>query len=83
MLYCKNYHPSDQPILTPIAKPPHGPPLYPIEKFLPHYNAYLSDGRKSIAYDDFLSEAYLIEEKYIPRLDFLKTIDTNILKDTE
>ena len=57
--------------------------LYPIEKFLPHYNAYLSDGRESIAYDDFLSEAYLIEEKYIPRLDFLKTIDTNILKDTE
>ena len=32
--YKCDYHPKDHPILTPIAKPPHGPPLYPIEKLV-------------------------------------------------
>ena len=34
-----------------------------------------SNSRKSIPLDYFLEKAYLIEEKYIPRLDYLKVID--------
>ena len=45
--------------------------LYPIQKFAPHFDDYLGDGRKSIVYEDFLKEAYLIQEKYLPRLDEL------------
>jgi len=54
--------------------------LYPIERFAPHYDLYLGDGRKSIVYEDFLKEAYLIKEKYMPRLDFLSVVDEYLLK---
>lgn len=53
--------------------------LYPIDRFVPHYENYLGNGRKSIPYDTFLKEAYLIEEGYHPRLNFLKVIDENLL----
>ncbi len=54
--------------------------LYPIDKFAPHFDEYLGSGRKSIVYEDFLNEAYLISEKYKPRLDFLSVIDLYLLK---
>ena len=54
--------------------------LYPIQKFAPHFDDYLGDGRKSIVYEDFLKEAYLIQEKYLPRLDFLSVLDEYLLK---
>lgn len=54
--------------------------LYPIERFAPHFDEYLGSGRKSIVYEDFKKEAYLISEKYRPRLDFLSVIDDYLLK---
>lgn len=53
--------------------------LYPIDRFKPHYDAYLKDGRKSITYEDFKNEAYLIKEGYSPRLDFLSVVDEYLL----
>ena len=38
-------------------------------------NALLNDDRKSIPYQAFKDECYLIHEGYIPRLDYLKIID--------
>lgn len=54
--------------------------LYPIERFIPHFEGYLKNDRKSIPYDTFLIEAYPIKEGYSPRLDFIETIDKYILK---
>ncbi|MGM9971211.1 MAG: Holliday junction resolvase RecU [Anaeroplasmataceae bacterium] len=53
--------------------------LYPIDKFLPHYKEYLGNGRKSIPYSIFLSEAYVIKEGYQPRLDYLKVVKDYLL----
>lgn len=53
--------------------------LYPIDKFTPHFEGYLKDGRKSIAYEDFQKEAFLIKEGYNPRLDFLSVVDKYLL----
>ncbi len=53
--------------------------LYPIDKFLPHFDGYLRDGRKSIVYEDFQKEAYLIKEGYAPRLDYLDVVDKYLL----
>ena len=39
------------------------------------YNALELDERKSIPYDTFKKECYLIKEGYLPRLDYLKIID--------
>lgn len=55
--------------------------LYPIEKFKPHFDGYLTDGRKSIAYEDFLREAYLIEKGYLPRIKYLDVVDKYLLND--
>lgn len=54
--------------------------LYPIEKFAVHYNSAKADDRKSITYETFLVEAYKIEEKYLPRLDYLSVIDKYYIK---
>lgn len=53
--------------------------LYPIDKFKPHFDGYLGDGRKSIPYEDFLKEAYRIEKSYVPRLKYLDIVDKYLL----
>ena len=55
--------------------------LYPIEAFAPHFDEGQNGGRKSITYEDFLKEAYLINEKYQPKLDYLAVIDELYFKD--
>ena len=37
--------------------------------------AYKNDERKSIPYDVFKNECYLINEGYLPRLNYLKVVD--------
>ena len=53
--------------------------LYPIDKFIPHFDGYLKDGRKSIPYEDFKAEAYIIQQGYNPRLNFLDVVDKYLL----
>jgi recombination protein U len=51
----------------------------PFDVLYDHYMASLKDGRKSIAYDTFKTEAYPIKFGYNPRLDYLKVIDTYVI----
>lgn len=43
-------------------------------------NAYNNDERKSIPYSTFKEKAYLIKEGYLPRLNYLKTVDEVFFK---
>ena len=54
--------------------------LYPIDKFIPHFEGYLKDGRKSIPYEDFQNEAYIIQQGYNPRLNVLDIVDKYLME---
>ena len=49
--------------------------LLPFEVLYEYWENSLKEGRKSIPYDTFKNRAYLIKEGYLPRLNYLKTID--------
>ena len=49
--------------------------LLPFEVLYEYWENSLKDGRKSIPYDTFKTKGYLIKEGYLPRLNYLKTID--------
>lgn len=56
--------------------------LYPIERFLVHWDEYiLNDGKKSIPYQTIKSESILIQEKFNPRYDYLRAVDEFFLKE--
>ncbi|MCI5582555.1 MAG: Holliday junction resolvase RecU [Anaeroplasma sp.] len=47
---------------------------------LKYWENSLNDGRKSIPYQEFLDNGYLIQEGYLPRLNYLKVIDEKYFK---
>ena len=49
--------------------------LLPFEVLNEYWENSLKDGRKSIPYQAFQERAYIIKEGYLPRLNYLKTID--------
>ncbi len=49
--------------------------LLPFEVALEYWDNAIDEGRKSIPYDAFKKRAFLIEEGYLPRLKYLKTVD--------
>ena len=54
--------------------------LLPFPVCKEYWDNSLKDGRKSIPYEVFKERAYLIKEGYLPRLNFLKTVDEVFLK---
>ena len=51
----------------------------PFDVLYDHYQDSLKDGRKSIAYDTFKQEAFLIKFGFNPRLNYLKVIDEYVI----
>lgn len=54
--------------------------LLPFPVCKEYWDNSLKDGRKSIPYEVFKERAFLIKEGYLPRLNFLKTVDEVFLK---
>lgn len=55
--------------------------LLPFNVLKRYYDASLKDGRKSIPYQTFKKEAYLIHIGYHPRVDYLSVLDSFVLPD--
>lgn len=53
----------------------------PFDVLYDYYLESLNDGRKSIPYEVFQTEGYLIKFGYQPRIDYLRIIDTFIIPD--
>ncbi len=51
--------------------------LVPLEIVLKYYHQ-IDTTRKSIPYDEFKNNCFLIKESYLPRLDYLKVLEENI-----
>lgn len=49
--------------------------IMPFDIILKYWNSAMEDGRKSIPYNEFKTNGYLIKEGYLPRLPYLKIID--------
>lgn len=49
--------------------------ILPFDIILSYWNNSLQEGRKSIPYQEFKENGYLIKEGYLPRLPYLKVID--------
>ena len=54
--------------------------LLPFEVLNEYWENSLDNGRKSIPYEVFKKQAYLVKEGYLPRLDYLKVIDEVYIK---
>lgn len=49
--------------------------LLPFEKFLPYWERFLNDGRKSIRYTDIKEESISLKTGINPRIDYLAAVD--------
>lgn len=49
--------------------------LLPFEKFLPYWELFLNDGRKSIRYTDIKADSMALKTGINPRIDYLAAVD--------
>ncbi|ARJ51863.1 Holliday junction resolvase RecU [Staphylococcus lutrae] len=57
--------------------------LLPFKRFIPFWESYLNDGKKSIKVEEIQENGYYIPYQYQPRLDYLSAVDKLILDESE
>ncbi len=57
--------------------------LLPFKRFIPFWERYIKNGKKSIKVEEIQENGYYIPYQYQPRLDYLNAVDKLILDESE